>query len=189
MKIRAFWDVAPCSLGIDLCFGGAYCLHHHCDHSSHLWNVSLLWDYTALHSSRLYLHEDLYRVMRSVSWSWWGYPEYRAKMLSITNLLSVIPILGRDLVHWPWCVFAVNISTWCSVFLILLLITSSNAVSNEWFNIGMARSLLMLFWTLLQGPGWSYETELPDWARVDWTEQDDWAVSNITTPIHTDSYM
>ncbi|XP_021913301.1 uncharacterized protein C18B11.02c-like isoform X3 [Zootermopsis nevadensis] len=24
-----------------------------------------------------------------------------------------------------------------------------------------------------KGPGWSYETELPDWARVDWTEQDD----------------
>lgn len=24
-----------------------------------------------------------------------------------------------------------------------------------------------------KGPGWSYETELPDWARVDWVEQDD----------------
>nr|CAD7442578.1 unnamed protein product [Timema bartmani] len=23
-----------------------------------------------------------------------------------------------------------------------------------------------------QGPGWSYETELPEWARVDWTEDD-----------------
>jgi hypothetical protein len=29
MKIRAFWDVAPCSLvGIDRRFRGAYCLHH-----------------------------------------------------------------------------------------------------------------------------------------------------------------
>ncbi|KAK7873077.1 hypothetical protein R5R35_000360 [Gryllus longicercus] len=24
-----------------------------------------------------------------------------------------------------------------------------------------------------KGPGWSYETELPDWARVDWVEQDE----------------
>ncbi|XP_047106611.1 RNA pseudouridylate synthase domain-containing protein 2-like [Schistocerca piceifrons] len=24
-----------------------------------------------------------------------------------------------------------------------------------------------------KGPGWSYETELPDWARVDWTEPDE----------------
>lgn len=23
-----------------------------------------------------------------------------------------------------------------------------------------------------QGPGWEYETELPDWARVDWTDVD-----------------
>jgi len=28
MKIRAFWDVAPCSLGVDRRFRGAYCLHH-----------------------------------------------------------------------------------------------------------------------------------------------------------------
>jgi hypothetical protein len=32
MKIRAFWDIAPCSLvGIDLRFRSAYCLHHHGD--------------------------------------------------------------------------------------------------------------------------------------------------------------
>jgi hypothetical protein len=28
MKIRAFWDIAPCSLGVDRHFRGAYCLHH-----------------------------------------------------------------------------------------------------------------------------------------------------------------
>jgi hypothetical protein len=29
MKIRAFWDVAPCSLiGVDRRFRGLYCLHH-----------------------------------------------------------------------------------------------------------------------------------------------------------------
>jgi hypothetical protein len=28
MKIRAFWDTAPCSLGVDRRFRGAYCLHH-----------------------------------------------------------------------------------------------------------------------------------------------------------------
>jgi hypothetical protein len=25
---------------------------------------------------------------------------------------------------------------------------------------------------LLQGPGWDYETELPEWARVDWKENE-----------------
>jgi hypothetical protein len=30
MKIRAFWDIVPCSLvGVDWRFRGAYCLHHH----------------------------------------------------------------------------------------------------------------------------------------------------------------
>jgi hypothetical protein len=32
MKIRAFWDVAPCSLvGVERRFRGAYCLHHQGD--------------------------------------------------------------------------------------------------------------------------------------------------------------
>jgi hypothetical protein len=43
MKIRAFWDVAPCSLvGVDRRFRGAYCLHHQGEIdecSTHLWNV------------------------------------------------------------------------------------------------------------------------------------------------------
>jgi hypothetical protein len=29
MKIRAFWDAAPCSLGVDRYFKGKYCLQHH----------------------------------------------------------------------------------------------------------------------------------------------------------------
>jgi hypothetical protein len=28
VKIRAFWDIALCSLGVDRRFRGAYCLHH-----------------------------------------------------------------------------------------------------------------------------------------------------------------
>jgi hypothetical protein len=28
MKIRAFWDIAPCSLGVDWYFRGTYCLQH-----------------------------------------------------------------------------------------------------------------------------------------------------------------
>jgi hypothetical protein len=28
MKIRAFWDIAPCRLVVDGRFRGAYCLHH-----------------------------------------------------------------------------------------------------------------------------------------------------------------
>jgi hypothetical protein len=32
MKIRAFWDIAPCGLlGVDLRFRDAYCLHHQGD--------------------------------------------------------------------------------------------------------------------------------------------------------------
>jgi hypothetical protein len=27
-KIRAFWDIEPCSFGLDRLFRGAYCLHH-----------------------------------------------------------------------------------------------------------------------------------------------------------------
>jgi hypothetical protein len=27
IKIRAFWEIAPCSLGVDRRFRGAYCLH------------------------------------------------------------------------------------------------------------------------------------------------------------------
>jgi hypothetical protein len=35
MKIRAFWDMAPCSLvAVDRRFRGAYCLHHQGDESS-----------------------------------------------------------------------------------------------------------------------------------------------------------
>jgi hypothetical protein len=34
MNIRAFWDVAPCSLaGVDRIFRGAYCPHHQSDSS------------------------------------------------------------------------------------------------------------------------------------------------------------
>jgi hypothetical protein len=41
MKIRAFWDVASCNLGIYRRFGGAYCLHYQVDDdggSTHLYS-------------------------------------------------------------------------------------------------------------------------------------------------------
>jgi hypothetical protein len=34
IKIRAFWDIAPCSLGVDRRFRGVYCLHHQRDETS-----------------------------------------------------------------------------------------------------------------------------------------------------------
>jgi hypothetical protein len=42
LKMRAFWDIAPCNLvGVDRRFRGAYCLHHHPDGGSpHFSNVS-----------------------------------------------------------------------------------------------------------------------------------------------------
>jgi hypothetical protein len=58
MKIRAFWDVAPCSLGVDRRFKGAYCIHHHrpdVGGSTDRCNVGLLQRYyTALHLRRLW---------------------------------------------------------------------------------------------------------------------------------------
>jgi hypothetical protein len=39
MKMRVFWDIAPCTLvGVDPSFRGRYCLHHHPDNggSTHL---------------------------------------------------------------------------------------------------------------------------------------------------------
>jgi hypothetical protein len=31
MEMRAFWDIAPCNLGVDRHFRSAYCLHHQGD--------------------------------------------------------------------------------------------------------------------------------------------------------------
>jgi hypothetical protein len=56
LKMRAFWDIAPCNLvGVDRRFRGAYCLHHHPDGGSpHFSNVSLLqWDYSTLYLRKL----------------------------------------------------------------------------------------------------------------------------------------
>jgi hypothetical protein len=36
MKIRDFWDIVPCSLGVDQRFRGAYCLDHHGGDDDHL---------------------------------------------------------------------------------------------------------------------------------------------------------
>jgi hypothetical protein len=52
----AFWDTPPCRLvGVDRCFRGAYCLHHQGDYegNTHLWNVGILRDYTALYPRRI----------------------------------------------------------------------------------------------------------------------------------------
>jgi hypothetical protein len=58
IKFKVFWDVAPCSLGVERRFRGAYCLHQG-DRpgdggTTHLLNVGLLQRYyTALHLRRL----------------------------------------------------------------------------------------------------------------------------------------
>lgn len=31
---------------------------------------------------------------------------------------------------------------------------------------------VFFFFPRFQGPGWEYETELPEWARVDWHDGD-----------------
>jgi hypothetical protein len=52
MKTRAFWDIVPCSVGVDRRFRGAYCLHHQGDdikmfiflimEAVHAFNVQIL---------------------------------------------------------------------------------------------------------------------------------------------------
>lgn len=32
--------------------------------------------------------------------------------------------------------------------------------------------IFVLFCVCFKGPGWDYQTELPDWARVDWIDVD-----------------
>jgi hypothetical protein len=56
LKMRDFWNIAPCILvGIDRRFRDAYCLHQPDEGSTHLWNVGILQrDYTALYPTRLY---------------------------------------------------------------------------------------------------------------------------------------
>jgi len=50
MRMKSFWDIVSCSLGVDLCFRGAYCLlllmiEAVCTS----WNVILLqWEHTAM---------------------------------------------------------------------------------------------------------------------------------------------
>jgi hypothetical protein len=55
MNMRVFWDIAPCSLGVERRFRGAYYLHHKRNDggSTLLWNVGLFRDYTALYPRRL----------------------------------------------------------------------------------------------------------------------------------------
>jgi hypothetical protein len=56
-KMTVFWYIAPCNLvEVDRRFRGANWLHHHLPDdggSTHLWNVGLLLDYTALYPRRL----------------------------------------------------------------------------------------------------------------------------------------
>jgi hypothetical protein len=50
LKMIVFWDIVPCSLGVDCHFRGVSCLHHHpVDRGGMLFsNVGLLQDYIAL---------------------------------------------------------------------------------------------------------------------------------------------
>jgi hypothetical protein len=68
MKIRDFWDVAPCSLvGVDRRFRGTYCRQYHSSpwrwRSTHHSNVGQLQrDYTALYPTRLYCAFIWFRI-------------------------------------------------------------------------------------------------------------------------------
>lgn len=45
-----------------------------------------------------------------------------------------------------------------------------NEATHEVFVRSNRFSVDFVFFFLLQGPGWEYETELPDWADVDWVD-------------------
>jgi hypothetical protein len=48
MEIRAFWDISPCSLGVDRRFRGAYCLHRQGDEG---WWLALRTSETSVYSN------------------------------------------------------------------------------------------------------------------------------------------
>jgi hypothetical protein len=84
MKMRVFWDIAPCSLfGAARRFRSAYCLHHQGDPPdygsyTHLWNVGQIErDYTALYPRRL---SSIFVVINAaIYWS--------------TNFIFIFPVL------------------------------------------------------------------------------------------------
>lgn len=84
-------------------------------------------------------------------------------------IMVKLPVLTLEVCrHNFWCFIVLNIKLGgrfisCVSPRLLLSPTYLQRLSNCY--------LLLVF----QGPGWSYETELPDWARIDWSEPDDWA--------------
>jgi hypothetical protein len=115
VKMRVFWDIVPCSLGVRRRFRGAYChQHYHRDDAgiTHLWSVSLLQrDYTALYprtlsSSTLSLHKtDLTRIQ-------------------CHEHLQNNPTRYRRLI--PYCVTPNVVAKWLKILLRIREVPSSN---------------------------------------------------------------
>jgi hypothetical protein len=64
LKIRAFWDVAPCNLGVDRSFRGAFCLHHQGDDPSQYAPLKRRSTPTTLHGATS--QKDLIFILAAV---------------------------------------------------------------------------------------------------------------------------
>lgn len=40
------------------------------------------------------------------------------------------------------------------------------------YKFSLNETLVEFDYVVFQGPGWDYETELPEWAKVDWIDSD-----------------
>jgi hypothetical protein len=86
VKIWAFWDIAPCSLGVYRRFRGAYCL----------WNVGILQrDYTVLYPRRL---QSLWN-----SWLLNDYQLFRPNFVPLSYLVIEMGCEGMDLSDLSHC--------------------------------------------------------------------------------------
>jgi hypothetical protein len=89
LKFRVFWDVTPCSLGVDWLFRGAYCLHHHPDDggSTHLWSFGPLQDCMALHPRDSKLHTRHHENLKSQKL--WTYTSIKLSSVKIFSLYFI----------------------------------------------------------------------------------------------------
>jgi hypothetical protein len=118
MKIRAFWNIVPCHLAlVDQRFGGVYCLHHQGNErmndgpddesSTHLWNVGLLRDCTALYptwlqSSKRYEYDIIYTEL--------------SENFFATLMFNIIPASYISM----WCISSGNYHFWFTASVVFL---------------------------------------------------------------------
>jgi hypothetical protein len=109
--MSAFWNIEPCSLvEVHRRFGGAYCLHHHCNgHSSHWWS-----QYAPLkrRSSLTRLHHKI--SQKAVIFILWNLISYRWQNKNV-HMISDSRVWGDGV-----------------VFLVVWIVTTCRFVIGKW---------------------------------------------------------